>query len=224
MTMFTYVLSSKFLRAGAPIIWTRISGLCLLAMSLQASVKYEAPEATPKIYKISTSKNVVMSLSGTTPLKNWTMFARGLSGSAQMSVSKENQLSEIRSLDFSLPVLNLKGEHPAMDEDAYTALKANKYKEIVFKLVSAEITRIGEHEYKVAALGTLSVAGVTRTVTLQMRSVVASDGSLTFTGSEKLRMSDYDVERPSLLFGTIKAGDNMTLTYTLIFTRQCAAS
>jgi hypothetical protein len=40
---------------------------------------------------------------------------------------------------------------------------------------------------------------------------------VTFTGSQHLKMSDYDVERPSLLFGAIKASNDMTLTYKLIF-------
>jgi hypothetical protein len=32
-------------------------------------------------------------------------------------------------------------------------------------------------------------------------------------------MSDYNVKPPSLLFGLVRARDEMTLTYTLIFTK-----
>ncbi len=43
--------------------------------------------------------------------------------------------------------------------------------------------------------------------------------AISFAGSEQVKMSDYNVERPSILFGVIKAGDLMTLTYNLIFIR-----
>jgi hypothetical protein len=170
-------------------------------------------------YRLSASKDVVMNLSGTTPVKNWSMSANGLSGEAKLGVATNGLLSVVEDLVFVLPVHNLKGEVKAMDEDAYEALKADQHKEIVFKLATAAIVPQPNNTSLVEAEGSLSVAGVTRKVTLRMYAFVNRDGSVTFTGSKKLKMSDYDVERPSLLFGAIKAGNEMTLTYKLIFTK-----
>lgn len=177
--------------------------------------KVAAPEST---YRLSASKDVVMNLSGTTPVKNWSMSAIGLSGEAKLGVTA-NGLAAVEDLVFVLPVHNLKGEVKAMDEDAYEALKADQHKEITFKLISATIAPQPNNASMVEAQGTLTVAGVTRQVTLKMYAYVNRDGSVTFTGSKKLKMSDYDVERPSLLFGAIKASNDMTLTYKLIFTK-----
>lgn len=174
------------------------------------------PEST---YRLSTSKDVVMNLSGTTPVKNWSMTAIGLKGQANLEVASSGLLSAVEDLVFVLPVHNLKGEVAAMDENAYQALKADRHKEIVFKLTTAAIIPQLNNTSMVEAQGTLTVAGVTRKVALKMYAFVNSDGSVTFTGSKKLKMSDYDVERPSLLFGAIKAGNEMTLTYKLIFTK-----
>ncbi len=161
-----------------------------------------------------------MNLSGTMPLHDWTMTAHGLSGEAKMALTTDNRLTGIQELAFSLPVHNLKGEQTAMDNDAYKALKADEYQNIVFRLISASIepANKGKH-YKVLARGNLTVAGVTREVVLNMAGDVANDGTITFAGSEKVKMSDYNVERPSLLFGMIKAGDVMTLAYNLVFIR-----
>ncbi len=173
--------------------------------------------AQEAIYMLSSSKDVVMNLSGTMPLKNWTMTAHGLSGAAKMDITADHRLTGIQTLTFSLPVHNLKGEQEAMDNDAYKALKADQYHEIVFRLNSATIEPRSGHNYNVLARGKLTVAGVTRDVVLNMAGTVAKDGSISFTGSEVVRMSDYNVERPSLLFGMIKAGDEMTLAYNLVF-------
>ncbi len=168
------------------------------------------------LYRLSRSKHTVMNLSGTTPVKDWTMTANGLSGEAKICVARGG-LTSVESLVFKLPVHNLKGEVKAMDEDAYEALKAGQHKEIIFKLIDATVSSPTSTHYLVEARGTLTVAGVTRPVTLRMNATMQSDGSVAFTGSQTLKMSDYDVERPSLLFGTIKAGNEMTLTYKLIF-------
>ena len=189
----------------------------LIAVTESVRIERNISEISNATYRLSNSKDVVMNLSGTTPVKDWAMTANGLSGEAIMGFTRNNELARVDFLDFKLPVRNLKGEVKAMDEDAYEALKADQHKEITFKLIDATIEGLTSSSYKVAAKGKLSVAGVTRTVTLKMNAQVARDGAVTFTGSQHLKMSDYDVERPSLLFGAIKASNDMTLTYKLIF-------
>jgi polyisoprenoid-binding protein YceI len=165
------------------------------------------------------SKAATINLSGTTPIKNWTMQAHGLSGEAEMTFSSERRLIGIDSLSFRFPVRNLKGDEPAMDKSAYKALKSDRYKEITFVLLSATVESTKGGQQQIAARGNLRVAGVTRLVTLSMRSTVQSDDSISFTGSQSVKMSDYHVERPSVLFGTVRAGDEMVLHYSLIFTK-----
>ena len=170
-------------------------------------------------YRLAQSNDVMMNLAGTTPIRNWNMTAHGLSGEAQMVVSSHDGISNIRSLHFSLPVHNLKGDGDGMDNDAYKALKADKFPTIDFQLHSATIQGIGNGSYGIAATGNLSVAGVTREVVLNMTGTVEADGTIQFHGSEVVKMSDYNVERPSLLMGLIKAGDAMMLTYQLVFVK-----
>lgn len=170
------------------------------------------------VYKLSGSRNVCIRITGTTPIHDWSMCAIGLSGEARMLVTEDDGLEEVRSLDFALPVCNLRGDVRAMDNDAHAALKCDRYKEITFKLIAAKVEPKGAGTYSVSAMGKLTIAGITRTVTLRMRSRMQPDGTITFAGEEQLRMSDYNVERPSLLFGAIKADDVMTLSYSLAFT------
>ncbi|HZK77230.1 MAG TPA: YceI family protein [Candidatus Kapabacteria bacterium] len=167
-------------------------------------------------YRMSRANNVIMTLSGTMPLHNWSMSAHGILGNANVTFV-DHQLTSIAALTFRLPVRNLKGESAGMDSDCYHALKADTYSEIVFHLSSATIEPKKGNQYTVYAIGNLSVAGVTRTLTLAMDATVAADGSMTFAGSQSLKMSEYNIERPSRFFGAIKAGDEMMLTYNLIF-------
>ncbi len=197
------------------------AGGTLAGAAAQANPSHPATcaKVTEAGYRMSSSNAVVMNLSGTTPISRWSMCAHGITGTAEMTISPFEQLLAINNLSFDLPVHNLKGDHEAMDDHAYTALKADHYKDIVFRLASATIAA-NSQGYLVNGTGMLTVAGVSRQVTLLMHSQINPDGSITFTGSQNLRMSDYNVERPSLLFGAIRASDDMTLTFTLIFTKQ----
>lgn len=192
------------------------------AYSLTSSASSQ--DVADAMFRLSNSKDVVMNLSGTTPVKDWSMTANGLSGEAVMGISKSGALASVQTLVFKLPVHNLKGEVKAMDEDAYEALKADRHKEIVFKLIDATVESQTAGSFLVSAKGRLSVAGVTRVVTLKMTAVMGRDGSISFSGAQKLKMSDYDVERPSVLFGAIKAANEMTLTYKLIFNKIAGSS
>jgi polyisoprenoid-binding protein YceI len=193
--------------------------LGLTGLSFSSIESYGRPHDARIGYKMRNTNDVVMYLTGTTPVKNWQMKAHGLQGQAQFVISGDNKIVNIDALSFTLPVRNLKGEEPGMDRDAYHALKADQYKDITFTLRSATVKVAGDDTYRIQALGNLTVAGVTREVTLTMQSRVSEDGSVSFVGSELLRMSDYNVERPSVLFGVIRAADEMRLTYTLIFSK-----
>jgi polyisoprenoid-binding protein YceI len=169
------------------------------------------------IYKIGGKP--VMTLYGTSTLHDWTMVAHTFTGDAQFALSADNQLSSFDVLTVILPVHNLKSEHDGMNDNAYEALKADDHKDIVFKLTSAKITSSGGNKYQITALGNLSIAGATKAVTLITNALVNADGSVSCSGSVPIKLSEYNIERPSFMLGTMKVGDAMTLNYALIFVK-----
>ncbi len=169
------------------------------------------------VYELSKSGGVEMKLTGSTPFSHWTLTAHRLSAQSEMDVSSDRRIRSIEALSFTLPVHNLKGNNSGMEQDAYDALKAARYPNIVFRMASANIQSRGDHQF-VQAIGTLSIAGVTKPIMLQMDVATSDDGSVTFHGSQEMKMSDYGVTRPTIL-GIFKAGDAMALDYQLTFVK-----
>jgi polyisoprenoid-binding protein YceI len=157
----------------------------------------------------------VMTLYGTSTLHNWTMTANVFTANAQISLSSDNQLSSFNALTVTLPIHNLKSESDGMNGNAYDALKADKFPNIVFTLKSATVTPSGGNKYQIAAAGSLSIAGVTKAVTLNAVGVVNADGSVSCSGTVPIKLSDFGIERPSFMLGTMKVGDALTLNYAL---------
>jgi hypothetical protein len=171
------------------------------------------------IYKINESKDIDMKLSGTSTLHNWAMDAKTFSGQAQFKFSPgtANQLSTLKDLSFSLVVQNLKSGESGLDKNAYKALKTGQYKDIDYKLISAIVSPEKDGKYLIKTKGNLSIAGVTKLVAMDVYCVVNKDGTLTFTGSDKLEMTDYKVKPPTFMLGAMKTGDAITLNYTLVY-------
>jgi len=173
------------------------------------------------IYKINESRDIDMKLSGTSTLHKWSMDAKTFEGEAQFDFMPAggHTLTGVRALTFSLDVMDLKSGETGLDKNAYKALKTNQYKDILYKLVSATVHPEKEGRYLVKTQGNLSIAGVTKDVSMDVYCAVNTDGTITCTGSDKLEMTDYQVKPPSFMLGAMKTGDAITLNYTLVYTK-----
>jgi polyisoprenoid-binding protein YceI len=171
------------------------------------------------IYKINDSKDIDMKLSGTSTLHKWAMDAKTFSGEAQFGFKpgSDDQLASIKSLNFSLEVQNLKSGETGLDKNAYKALKTGEYKDILYKLISATVSLVNDNKYLVKTSGSLTIAGVTKEVAMDVYCVVNKDASITCTGSKKLKMTDYQVKPPSFMLGAMKTGDAITLNFVLVY-------
>ncbi|HLY71379.1 MAG TPA: YceI family protein [Puia sp.] len=170
-------------------------------------------------YKIIDSKDIDMKLSGTSTLHKWAMDAKTFSGEARFGfkTGSKKELASIESLDFSLEVQNLKSGEKGLDKNAYKALKTSKYKDIFYKLISATLTADDNNKYLVKTNGSLTIAGVTKEVTMDVYCLVNKDESITCNGSKKLKMTDYQVKPPTFMLGAMKTGDAITLDFVLVY-------
>jgi polyisoprenoid-binding protein YceI len=188
-------------------------------VSIQAQSNIN-PLAYPRMSYAQTSytvdSNSRIDLSGTSTVRNWTMTAHSFTGSALMTLDDDRELSAISGFTLRLPVHNLKSDSRSTEKGAYKALKDDKYKDIVFELLSAQFKPSGERNYIVLLRGNLTIAGVTRITTLKLNATINDDQSMFCTGSLPVALSDYEISRPSFLLGTMKIGNVLTLSYSLL--------
>jgi polyisoprenoid-binding protein YceI len=168
--------------------------------------------------------NSVINIKGTSPLHDWGMTAHSFTGNAKFSFTENkndgsSELSAVSGFSLTLPVLNLKSENKGMEKNAYKALKEDQYKDIVFELTSAKFKPSGNRYYLILLHGNLTMAGITQPTTLKTSARVNEDGTIFCTGSLPIYLSDYKIERPSYLLGTMKVGDVLVLNYNLLLVK-----
>jgi polyisoprenoid-binding protein YceI len=106
-----------------------------------------------------------------------------------------------------------------MDNKTYKALKADADPQITF-LLDAPVTVLPfrRGEKPIALAGHLTLAGVTRPVALLVDEFDITADSMRFEGRQTIKMTDFGVRPPSALFGTLKAGTNITIYFKTVFT------
>jgi polyisoprenoid-binding protein YceI len=114
-----------------------------------------------------------------------------------------------------MPVKNLNSESSLMDSRSHDALKADKFPTINFKLVSATPVSNQNNKSQFKVVGHLTICGVTRQLTMMANAQKNADGTVTVTGQQKLKMTEFNVRPPSFMFGALKVGDNLTIDYTV---------
>jgi polyisoprenoid-binding protein YceI len=170
-------------------------------------------------YKLSGSKENVVKVSGTSNVHDWAMTAENPTCEANFGplTGTENVPKNLTSLSFSVNAKSLKSEHSSMDNRTYKVIKADDFPKISFKLTSAVITPVSKGKFTVKGTGTLTIAGVAKTVTLLANGTVKADENIACTGTQKLKLTDYSIQPPSFMLGAMKVGDELSITYTLNF-------
>ena len=191
----------KRLTQNLTVIASLILGSLISINTTSAQAKFQA-------------QSVSLSVKGTSSIHDWEEKAEA--GNANATIDINGTKVSIASLSFSVPAKNLKSGHGMMDKNTYKALNTEQHPNITFVLTSATVTPVDGNTYQIKGVGNLTIAGTTRqTDVVATAKWNATEKSFVFSGAKKFKMTDYKVEPPTAMFGTIKTGDEVTVSYNL---------
>ncbi|HTA17863.1 MAG TPA: YceI family protein [Polyangia bacterium] len=120
----------------------------------------------------------------------------------------------IKTFELTVPVNGLASGEKGLDANMRKALKGDLYKDIRFRMESYEVAApvVGATTFKIVLHGRLSLAGVERHVDVD--AVGARSGAgVRLTGSKDLLMTDYQIKPPTMMLGTIKTANLITVKF-----------
>jgi polyisoprenoid-binding protein YceI len=121
---------------------------------------------------------------------------------------------DVKAVRVTIPAERLDCGNGTMNEHMRKAIKASDNKTIDFRLTDYDVTR-NPDGVAGKITGTLALGGVTKTITMDAVGK-PEGGMLHITGAYELRMTDYDLKPPTLMFGRIKVGEKVTVKYDLL--------
>ncbi len=164
--------------------------------------------------KMAVQESSEVLVHGTSTLHDWTMNCEQFSGSAMITM-KDGHPAAMTDLVLEIVVKGMKSGKSAMDSSTYKAMDESKHPKVVFRSTKVTIRPQGAG-VTVIAEGKLTIAGVTKTVTLQADGYKSGDRWV-FKGKKEIHTPDYDVERVSAMMGTIKTGEDVVIDFDIAF-------
>jgi polyisoprenoid-binding protein YceI len=190
--------------------------LTTLILLVSAGISTAADRVSESGFKAARG---VVTIVGTSTLHDWEMKSDAVESDAVFSINADGEPEQLESVIFRLKKTTLKSDRSGLDRRAYDALDAKRHPEIVFRTDNdARLQQSGEN-YHVETTGELTIAGVTRQIEVNTTCVNGDETRLICSGSQKLNMSDFDIDPPVLMLGTLRTGDEITINYEIVYTR-----
>lgn len=159
---------------------------------------------------------VKLVIEGTSNIHDWDMKSDKGYCSSLFDISKTGTLNGVSYINFTVPAESLKSEHKGMDKNTYKALNTEKYSNISFTASSVTVKPNGTVGYLLTVKGRLTISGVTKDVVLTANGTMNADKSISYNGAYKIKMTDYNVEPPTIMLGAIKTGEFVTVKFDLL--------
>ena len=172
-----------------------------------AATSASAQMALPGTLTLSSASKVWFD--GTSNVKSFSCAATKMS----VDVVSDNDATPaklVQTASLSIPVAQLDCKNGKMNDHMREALKAEKNPTITWKLSSYRIEGTA-----VVMSGTLTIAGKENPIELRGTGAY-ENGTIRLKGSKVLRMTEFGVKPPSLMFGTMKVADPVTVSYDLV--------
>lgn len=146
--------------------------------------------------------------------------------SVGISLSPSGDTVRFSNAMLQLHTMNLDCSNSKMNSDLQDALKAEQYPVIKIDLLGVMLndgSRFDdiENDWKtVKALATFTITNVTKRVVMDVRVRKLENGKYRFMAQKQVKMTDYNVQPPEVLFGMIKVNNaisiNMDVTARLV--------
>lgn len=162
-------------------------------------------------FKVTQSSHLVVE--GTSTLHNFELTSKTVTGDVIISQNGKN--ITLDKISITVPVKELHSGKDGMDENMYESMNAESHPSITFESSSISNGTLNDSgKSQLTVSGVLTINGTPKQVSLNV-STISDKGGYVFEGSKSLLMSDYGIEPPSMFFGTVKTGDQVTIKFSV---------
>ena len=174
---------------------------------------FNALPALTQNWHLDASLPLEVSVTGTSTLHDWKATCSGTTGVPEiLNITGKNTIDEF---EFKIPVDSMDGGRGAtMNNKIRTAFKSAENPFISYRQTEpAVLSKTPEDgSFDFTSKGVLSLAGKDKPVTVLGKGTI-KNGLITITVDKELKMTDFEIEPPSAMFGQIKTHDDVVVHF-----------
>jgi polyisoprenoid-binding protein YceI len=178
-----------------------------------------APALGQSVATLSVQPESKLWIDGTSNKSDWNVSANAFSGHVTMNAEPTADDPGVQEVHLTV-VANqiLSGKSTIMDRLMHKALMVEEHPEIVYELTGAALTQAGSSAsvFMLQTTGNLTLGGVTKPVEVMVEGEMLDGGSVHFTGSHVLLMSDFGLTPPVAMYGALRTSDECTVHFDLV--------
>lgn len=187
-----------------------------LLMILVIGAASAAPVLAAEPLRYQTREALVW-VEGTSTLHDWRVESTALDGEVLVPedfFDDDTASGLVPAGSATLPARSLKSDKRRMDSLMHESLATETHPTIEFGLTDATVDGSpSATEATVRATGRLTVAGVTCDVSVSLRVDRSTPDVMVVSGELPLKMTDFGIDPPRAMLGTLKTGDEVTVGF-----------
>lgn len=121
----------------------------------------------------------------------------------------------VDAVRLSIPSATMDCRNGTMTGHMKKAIKVTEFDSITFSVRDYTLAP-ADSGMSVTMTASLTLGGVTKDVTVSALAKAGPEGTLQLTGTHELSMRDYGLKPPSLMLGTMKVHDKVTVGFDLL--------
>lgn len=177
---------------------------------------YAVPLFSQSNYRLANDYTFI--IRGSSNIRDWSESVDDGDGIASINMVGEKyfDIEEVRILIRANSIKSIGVEGTAMNKKTYETLKTIQYPMITFIVTTPlrSVTADGR-KMQIQADGMLTIAGVSKIITLHPTIYADMQGRINVEGDVFLKMSDFDIEPPVTLFGLLRVKDGFTVHFKI---------
>lgn len=155
-----------------------------------------------------------VTIQGTSTVHDWESVVEEFSVNTKIASTEEGSI-DITSFSFTAQVKSIESGKRIMDRKTMGALNEKDHPQITFTLSGIESVSADS----ITASGLLTIAGKEQPIKVSAGHSMNND-VLQLTGAKAILMSDFGIDPPTAMMGTMKTGDEVTIDFKLFLTKQ----
>ena len=167
-----------------------------------------------------------LKISGSSTIRSWECEATSFEVAPTPTYGFEKGVlrgeKSLETVTLVFPVEAILCGSGTMEGHLRDALTAEKHPEVRYEMSRYELAPTAEG-VAVAAGGRLTISGTTKPVDMNVTVTPMADGTIRVRGEQEINMKDFGVKPPTLMFGTLKVGEVVQVTFDVALTKQGAA-